>query len=253
MKNKFEIFFFDLDGTLAKSKTKMDKGMSGLISQLLENTKVIVISGASFSQFRDQFLKSLPEPKFVNLDNLYIAPLTAGSLYTFKKGIWTEMYASSLNKKEKEKILNALDESLMKTKFVGLKKPHGSIIQDRGGQITFSALGENAPLELKKKWDPDHKKRIRIKEYLDILLPEFKIGIGGTTSIDIRKKGIDKGSGIKKLSKLLSVPLKNVIFFGDAIYEGGNDFAATKIGIETRRVSSPEDTKKILKELINNQ
>ncbi len=39
----------------------------------------------------------------------------------------------------------------------------GEQIEDRGSQITFSALGQQAPIEEKKKWDPDFTKREKIK------------------------------------------------------------------------------------------
>src|ERR1035441_10285233 len=73
-------------------------------------------------------------------------------------------------------------------------RPHGrrdvgGYHQDRGSQITFSALGQQAPLEEKKKWDPDFAKRKKIKAILDKLIPEFSVRMGGATSVDITKTG----------------------------------------------------------------
>ena len=73
----------------------------------------------------------------------------------------------------------------------------GEVIEDRGSQITFSALGQQAPLEQKDKWDPDFTKRKKIKAILDTLIPEFSVRMGGATSIDITKPGIDKAYGIR--------------------------------------------------------
>src|ERR1035438_5396373 len=61
----------------------------------------------------------------------------------------------------------------------------GEVIEDRFSQITFSALGQQAPLEEKDKWDPDYAKRKKIKAILDAYIPEFSVRLGSSTSIDI--------------------------------------------------------------------
>ena len=49
----------------------------------------------------------------------------------------------------------------------------GKVIEDRGSQVTFSALGQQAPLAEKEKWDPDFVKRKKIAAILKTLIPEF--------------------------------------------------------------------------------
>ena len=68
-------------------------------------------------------------------------------------------------------------------------KVWGEVIEDRGSQITFSALGQQAPLDEKKQWDPDFTKRKRMKAMLDKLIPEFSVRLGGSTSVDVTKHG----------------------------------------------------------------
>jgi len=69
--------------------------------------------------------------------------------------------------------------------------------------VTFSALGQQAPLAEKEKWDPDFAKRKKITAILEKHIPEFSIRMGGATSIDVTKSGIDKAYGIGKLRDTL--------------------------------------------------
>lgn len=68
----------------------------------------------------------------------------------------------------------------------------GERIEDRGSQITFSGLGQHAPLAAKAAWDPDFAKRKRLQAALGLALPGFAVRIGGSTSVDITRAGIDK-------------------------------------------------------------
>jgi hypothetical protein len=106
-------------------------------------------------------------------------------------------------------------------------------------QITFSALGQQAPLDEKKKWDPDFAKRRQMKAFLDHLIPEFSVRLGGTTSIDVTKQGIDKGYGIRKLRGILGVAVSEMIFVGDALFPAGNDYPAKQAGAFPSRSEIP--------------
>ena len=86
-------------------------------------------------------------------------------------------------------------------------------------------------MEEKKKWDPDFTKRKKIKAILDTLIPEFSVRMGGATSIDVTKPGIDKAYGIGKLRDILGISLKEMIFIGDALFPGGNDYPAEQAGV----------------------
>ena len=131
---------------------------------------------------------------------------------------------------EKEKIISSLKKAVAEAGFK-VEKVWGEVIEDRGSQITFSALGQQAPLEEKKKWDPDFAKRKKIKAILDTFIPEFSVRMGGATSIDVTKPGIDKAYGIRKLRDILGISLKEMIFIGDALFAGGNDYPAEEAGV----------------------
>jgi phosphomannomutase len=117
-------------------------------------------------------------------------------------------------------------------------------------QITFSALGQQAPLEEKSKWDPDFMKRKKIKAIIDSLIPEFSVRMGGATSIDVTKSGIDKAYGIGKLGDVLGISLKEMIFVGDALFPVGNDYPAEQAGVMSIPVRGPHETKRVIETII---
>jgi hydroxymethylpyrimidine pyrophosphatase-like HAD family hydrolase len=124
------------------------------------------------------------------------------------------------------------------------------MIEDRGSQITFSGLGQQAPLEEKEKWDPDFGKRKSVKVLLDKLIPEFSVRLGGATSIDITKHGIDKAYGIRKLRDVLGIGIKEMIFIGDAVFPGGNDYPAKEAGALSIEVKNPHETKRVIEAIV---
>ena len=122
--------------------------------------------------------------------------------------------------------------------------------EDRGSQITYSALGQQAPIEEKKKWDPDFSKRKKIKALLDKLIPEFSVRLGGTTSVDVTKPGIDKAYGIRKLRDILGIAIDEMIFIGDALFPGGNDYPAKEAGALSIRVRDPNESKRVIEAIV---
>lgn len=237
-----KLIIFDLDGTLAESKASLDAEMVVLLRDLLERVKVAVISGGDWPQFEKQLLSNFPENgRFANLS---ILPTCGTKFYKFSKG-WEKIYSEDLSVSEEKKIFDSFKDA-SKTVDFQIEKTWGKVIEDRGSQLTFSALGQNAPLENKKSWDPDFTKRKKIKVILDQLIPEFSIRMGGTTSLDVTKPGIDKAYGINKLREVLDVELSEMIFIGDAVFPGGNDYPAKQAGVTCISVRNPHETELVI-------
>ncbi len=243
------VIIFDLDGTLAPSKSHIDPEMGELLEKLLEKRKVVVISGGRWRQFNEQLLNHLKIPS-EKLLNLFLQPTGGASMYRFEDGEVKEVYADILSHEERARIMEAFDYALPKAGYLAPEIHFGEIIEDRQSEITFSALGQKAPLDQKEKWDPDHKKRLEIVKYLKEKIPEFEVHIGGTTSIDVLRKGEDKAYGINKVAERLGIPIQNMLFIGDALYPNGNDEPAKKTGIECVEVRDVEETKKVIREII---
>jgi phosphomannomutase len=241
-----KLIVFDLDGTLAESKSSLDAGMSALLRDLLRIVKVAVISGGNWPQFEKQLLSRLPHDE--RLANLSLLP-TCGTKFFRYDDDWKELYSEDFTPEEKEKITGSLNKALGLAGFQ-TGKLWGSVIEDRGSQITFSALGQQAPIEEKKKWDPDFIQRKRITGILDRFIPEFSVRMGGATSIDVTKPGIDKAYGIRKLRDVLGIEIEEMIFVGDALFPGGNDYPAEQAGVVSIRVRDPNETKRVIEAII---
>jgi len=241
-----KLIVFDLDGTLAESKAAIDKEMAKRLKALLSVAKVSIISGGDWPQFQTQVLKHLP--KGSGLQNLTILPTCGTKFYQYKTD-WQQLYAENFTEEEKKKITASLEKAVGDSGFKA-KKVWGETIEDRGSQVTYSALGQKAPLDEKKKYDPDFKKRDKIKKELDKLIPEFAVNLGGATSIDVTKKGIDKAYGIHKLRDVLGIAINEMIFIGDAVFPGGNDYPAKEAGVFSVRVSGPDETKRVVEGII---
>jgi len=245
---KFDLIVFDIDGTLTRSKLPLDEEMADLLCQLLSKYKVAIISGASYEQFQWQILdllKCSPDKML----NLFLLPVD-GSIYCYEEDRWQCKYDEQLSEKEKGMIKRAFEDIFKKSGLENPEKIYGELTEDRGAQLNFSALGQDAPIEIKEKWDPDNKKRERMIEVLKQELPVFSMRIGGTTSIEVTKAGIDKAYGIKKLLAQTGILKEKLVYFGDKLFKGGNDEPVLKLGIECKAVSGPEDTKKVILELL---
>ena len=242
-----KLIVFDLDGTLAASKSSLDAEMSGLLHDLLGIVKVAVISGGGWPQFEKQLLSNLPHDE--RLANLSLLPTCGTQFYRHDSADWKKIYSEDFTAEQRKKILSSLKKAVGVADFK-IEKKWGEQIEDRGSQITFSALGQKAPLEAKIKWDPDFTKRKKIKAILDASISEFSVRIGGSTSVDIIKPGIDKAYGIGKLRELLSISLEEMIFIGDALYPGGNDYPAEQAGVVSIPVKDPHETKRVIQTII---
>jgi phosphomannomutase len=241
-----KLIVYDLDGTLAESKSPLDVRMAALLHDLLGIAKVAVISGGDWPQFEKQLLSNLAHDE--RLGNLSLLP-TCGTKFFRYAGDWKKLYSEDLTADEREKIVGSFKKAVAEAGFQ-VQKVWGEVIEDRGSQITFSALGQQAPLEEKSRWDPDFAKRTKIKAILDTLIPEFSIRLGGATSIDVTKPGIDKGYGVRKLRDLLGISLEEMLFIGDALFPGGNDYPAKEAGVDSIAVRGPSETKPVTEAVI---
>jgi phosphomannomutase len=228
---------FDLDGTLATSKSPIDDLMATRLKDLLGLYDVCVISGGDFPQFDLQLVNRLHVSPTA-LAKLHLMPTCGTRYYRFdiSTHAWTRQYSEDLTAEQRSRIIGVLTAG---AKELGFWEPthYGQIIEDRGSQITFSALGQNAPPALKYAWDPDGNKKDALRRYAETRLPE-QVHIGGTTSIDVTNVGVDKAYGIRRLLNVLDLAMADVLFLGDKLDEGGNDFPVKAMGIDTIAVDS---------------
>lgn len=244
-----KLIIFDLDGTLAVSKSIMDRVMADLLCELLQKKSVAVISGGAYTQFERQFLSNFSCSSRA-FENLFLFPTSATRFYRYMSGEWQEIYAEILSPEEYRKIRAAFDQAFKDINYIEPNRFYGEVIENRGTQVTFSALGQEAPVEEKQKWHDQEDVREDLKKALEKHLPDFEVRLGGLTSIDVTRKGIDKAYGIRQIEKHLGFSIKDMLFVGDALFEGGNDYAVKQTGVECLEVSGPEETKQLVASLL---
>lgn len=242
-----QLIAFDLDGTLAESKQPLAAAMGDALADLLGVAHVAVISGGDWPQFEKQVATRLPAR--ADLSQLWLMPTTGTKLYTHESGAWQPVYAELFADAEKSRIFDAFDASLEATGFVP-EDVWGERIEDRGSQITFSALGQQAPVRAKEEWDPDFAKRKVIQSDLRRRLPGLSINMGGATSIDVTREGVDKAYGLTKLQAASGIALDAMMFVGDAIFPGGNDYPAKTLGLDTILVRDPRETLAVIASIV---
>ena len=242
-----QLIAFDLDGTLAESKQPIGAEMAALFKDLLDVAKVSVISGGDWPQFDTQVVQRIPAG--AKLENLFLMPTTGSKLYRFQDDAWTQIYAETFTHEEHQRIVAALDKAVKACGF-DKEKTWGQQIEDRGSQITFSALGQEAPLDAKKAWDPDISKRKQLQAALERDLSDLSVKVGGSTSIDITRQGIDKAYAIQRLSEHAGVPKEAILFMGDAIYPGGNDDPVRAAGTDTVAVRDVQETGNVIRGIV---
>lgn len=246
-----KIAVFDLDGTLAESKQPLGEDMGVLVGELLRRIPVGVMSGAGFLQCQKQFVAHLPPG--TPLERLYLFPTNAAQGFIYKDGSWHTAYDHQFTIEEQGRIMEALEEALLET---GLNNAQnrppewGPQIEDRGAQITFSGLGQQAPIAAKKQWDPTGTKKEKLRAALAKRLPDFSVAAGGATSVDITRQGITKAYGVQKLADITRTKPIEMLYVGDALQPGGNDAVVKETGIETKSVSGPHETAQIIRDLI---
>ena len=254
MSTDTQLVAFDLDDTLAPSKTPIDARMAGLLERLLEVVEVCVISGGQWGQFQSQLVANLHPADEALLGRLHLMP-TCGTQYyryvgdTPHESFWFQQYAENLTTDEKRAALHAVE---VEAKRLGLweSETWGDILEDRGSQITFSALGQRAPVEAKKAWDPTGTKKNTLREAVQALLPTLEVRSGGSTSIDITRMGIDKAYGMTKLAEMTDIPIDDMLFVGDRLDVDGNDYPVKALGVPTHAVTGPEETATFIEQFL---
>lgn len=237
---------FDLDDTLAESFQPPSDSMIEKLSRLLDRMPVAIMTAAGLPRIEADFLHRIQSSQ---LDRLYIFPNSSAQCFTYQDGALKNVYDMLLKPEQRDEIKSAIAESVLEVKLE-LDPRYQPLIIDRDVQIAYAALGLEATEEAKKAWDPDKSKRKQLKEALDRRLPNYEVLIGGKTTIDITTKGITKAYGVNWLSKKLELPTAEMTYVGDAFYEGGNDAVVLTTGIQTRTVSSPAETEKIIDEVL---
>lgn len=229
---------FDLDNTLAVSKQPMKADMTACLATLLRYLPLAVITGGSFALASSQVIA--PLSGHARLNDLHVMPTSGSSYYVCDGEAWNVRYVRTLSEADRDAAVVSLRNRALE---LGMWPDHplGEPIEDRGSQVTFSALGQLAPANLKEQWDPDGSKKARLVALVAADLPHLLVRSGGYTSVDV-SAGIDKSFAVRELAKALGTSVGRIVFVGDRMAPGGNDYPAAIAGAFAVSVTCPQDT-----------
>lgn len=242
---------FDLDQTLAESKAPITPGMATLLASLLEQTLVAITSGGKLEQLIQQVAEQLPLD--ARLERLILLPTSGAALYTFDTETknWNAAYEELLSPEEVAAIIAALEAAADETGVIDPNEPvYGPRIENRRTQVAYSGVGQEAPIAVKRAWDPDRRKRSALQEAAAKRLPDYDVKTGGSTTVDVTRHGVNKAYGLRRLEEHLSIPIAEMLYIGDALYPGGNDEVVKETGIRTQQVIGPDETASVIRTLL---
>ena len=203
----YTIYVFDVDGTLTPSRDTIDSDFESYFVNWAISRNVHLITGSDYEK---------------TLEQVGIDVVTAVSAVHNCAGnsIWVKGNEKSSNEwtipgDAKAWLRNKLSES----KFTLRTGQH---IEERCGLVNFSTIGRGASKierQIYVKFDKLYKEREQIAKEFNAQFPELEAAIGGETGIDIYQKGRNKAQLLSYLGEV-----EELIFFGDAMEEGGNDW-----------------------------
>ena len=242
-----KLYIFDVDNTLTESKSVISQEIVSVLQRLLEVRSVALISGGGYEQLQKQCANYITDHGKRTFPHTFLlAPTSGSSVYSYVDHDWKSLHAEPpFTDADKVRINQSIDTAMEAENYTHPEHIYGDVIEDRGTQITFSAVGQQAPVDIKKAWNKQYSEvRIRLRQRIQEMLPDIRVGIGGSTSIDITRS--DKGDGVHVIMGLVNLQTEDLLFFGDQLQAGGNDYAIFKTGIDAIHVSDPEETKTIL-------
>ncbi|OYX42576.1 hypothetical protein B7Y94_03140 [Candidatus Saccharibacteria bacterium 32-49-12] len=246
-----KLLAFDSDDTIVVSKMPATERMAALLAAAMSKYDICIISGTGFeSVIYPNTVSQIEKIPGVDLSRLHIMPTCGTRYYRYQDGEWRLQYQEDLTQEQKDKIFAAIEKSA-KELGMWVEDPAGEIIEDRLSQITYSALGQQATPEDKYAWaEANKEKRKQLHAAVEKLIPEFEIRTAGTTSLDVTKPGVDKAYGMRKLMEATGFDKSDILFFGDKLEEGGNDFPVKNMGVDCISVERWEDTAYALEGII---
>lgn len=229
---KYKHIFFDLDGTLTKSRSLMDLDIRDSLMDLMIDKDVAVISGATKEQIKRQLMIFAPS-------DFYIMAQSGNDVEIKGEVVW-QNFLSIVNVLEVLEHLSHLLYREYRHNFLKADR-----FEARGSQVSYSFVGHNNDLKVKKKFDPDGSKRKKMLDRTPLVSDFLEVNIGGTTCLDYTLKGFNKRGNINRLIKENGWKKEDCLYVGDQLFEGGND--ANVVGlIDTIQVENPDETYKLL-------
>lgn len=246
-----ELILFDVDGTLTKSRLKIEKPMLEILNKLsnMENIDIGIVGGSDLKKQKEQLgEETLGLFKWLFSENGLVA-------FEDGKQFHCENIVNKLGEQSFTKLINIC---LMELSKVENPIKRGTFIEYRNGMINVCPIGRSCSQSERDDFDKlDKKNNYREKFNSEVIKKwneyiketgkknlELTFSIGGQISIDVFPKGWDKTYCLQFVKDKYS----KIYFFGDKTYKGGNDYEIYNDSLtEGYTVKSPNDTISYLK------
>ena len=238
---------FDVDGTLTPARRDVSPEMLQLLSSLRDRVVIGFVGGSDLPKQQEQLAHSTGQ----NVIDMFDYCFAENGLTAYKSGkqLASASFIEWIGEEQYKKLVRWV---LHYVADLDIPKKRGTFIEFRNGMVNISPIGRNATTAERdefEKYDMQHGVR---KAMVAALREEFAdlavtYSIGGQISFDVFPTGWDKTYALRHVQ---DEGFDEIHFFGDKAYEGGNDFEIYNdprtIG---HKVSKPEDTMQLLKEL----
>jgi phosphomannomutase len=199
-------FIFDVDGTLTPSRGIIDIHFKMFFNTFCLDNDVYLVTGSD----KPKTIEQIGEDTYILCKRVYQcsgSDVWDGDTNILKSG-WT------LPDLARTFLISCEYESPFSLRT-------GNHIEQRSGMVNFSVVGRNANAEQRAKYveyDTVKNERINIASAFNIMFPDLQATVGGDTGIDIAPRGADKSQILRDFKED-----DTIHFYGDAMFEGGND------------------------------
>ena len=218
-------YVFDVDGTLTPSRQVINKKFAVWFRKFCQSNHVYLVTGSD----RPKTLEQIGNTIYNSCNRVYNCN-------------GNDVWEKDVNVRNNPWKIQVSAHQTLRYWLENTQFPHltGTHIEERPGMVNFSIVGRGANKEQRAeyvKWDKKYNERDNMALYINYNDDEFKdiiATVGGETGIDIGPTGSDKSQILKDFNKNDSI-----IFFGDGIFDGGNDYTLAQAIKKTGHRQNP--------------
>ena len=227
-------YIFDVDGTLTPSRCKIEPEFIPFFLEFTKTRDVYLVTGSDKQKTVEQITPEI----YNSCRRVYNC--SGSDVYEQDKNVYRDEWELP------EEVGRFLQDELDFSQF---PIRNGNHIERRPGGVNFSILGRDSDPMLGRKeyitWDKIHSERRFIALRILDMFPDLEVQIGGQTGLDISPLGKNKSQILRDFSKD-----DEIYFYGDMIYQGGNDYDLAQAILEMQgkvhEVDSWKDTWKLI-------
>ncbi len=206
---------FDLDDTLAPSKSAIDPRIGELLLALAERVECGHHLRRTAAAVPHPVVERLPEASPELLSQFHLMPTCGTQYYRLTPAGIETVYAHSLTDDEKQRALSAVREEAER---LGLWEPSpGRHPRRPRCRRSRSPPSASRPLSTRRWRGTPREKKNSLREAVAARIPDLEVRSGGSTSVDITHRGIDNAYGMGKLADTTGIPLDDMLFVGDRL------------------------------------